>query len=458
MVHHDTLPHDEEKHIDALCETVLESYKIPKDQYNAYDVKRGLRNLDGSGVLAGLTQISEVHGYIVYEGEKTADHGTLAYRGYDINDLAANCGIDGRYGFEEICFLLLEGRLPTRTELENFCRFMAKCAQLPDDFAEDMILKAPSRDIMNKLARSTLALYSYDDNPDECSVQNIMRQSIHLIARLPVMAAYAYRVKRHYYDGHSLILHQHNPDYSLAENLLQMSRSNKKFTPEEARVLDLALILHAEHGGGNNSAFTCRVLSSSGTDTYSAISGAISALKGPRHGGANAQVVKMMADIKANVQNWTDADEVYEYLTKIIRKEAGNGSGLIYGMGHAVYTLSDPRAAILKQQAKKLCRTEEEAAEYALYNLVEELAPKAIAALKNDNKVVSANVDFYSGFVYRMLNIPEEMFTPIFAIARCAGWSAHRLEEVISGKRVLRPAYKSICRNNKTFIPLDERN
>lgn len=440
-----------EKHnqIESLYSNILETYSIPSEKYRKYDVKRGLRNIDGSGVLAGLTKVSEVHGYIVSEDEKHPVDGTLAYRGYDIRDLAENCGIDGRFRFEQVCFLLLEGRLPEKEEFERFREFMADSSELPESFTEDMILKQPSRDIMNKLARSVLTLYSYDPEPDNCSIKNVLRQSIQLISQMPILAAYAYRAKRHYFDGSSLILHQPKKEYSIAENLLRMLRSNKTFDPAEAEVLDLALMLHAEHGGGNNSTFTCRVLSSSGTDTYGTIAASISALKGPRHGGANAKVIQMMDHIKANVSDLTNDDEIAEYLTKIVRKEAFDNSGLIYGIGHAVYTASDPRAVILKEKARELAEKTGHAEDFALYDKVERLGKEVLRAEKDPNKVVCANVDFYSGFVYRMLNIPPELFTPIFAMARVAGWCAHRIEEIVSGGKIIRPAYKAICKNGE---------
>ena len=320
-----------------------------------------------------------------------------------------------------------------------------------------MILKSPSRDIMNKMARSVLSLYSYDDNPDDCSVENILRQSIQLLARIPMIAAYGYSAKVHYFDNKSLILHQPKSELSIAENLLRMLSKNKQFTEFDAEILDTALMLHAEHGGGNNSTFTCRVLSSSGTDTYSAIGSAICSLKGPKHGGANAQVMRMMGNIMKNVQNWDNDDEVYAYLKKIVNKQANDRSGLIYGMGHAVYTLSDPRTVILKKKAAKLSNLTGHEEEFKLYNTVERLAPIVFADVKKDKKMICANVDFYSGFVYKMLNIPPEMYTPLFAISRTAGWCAHRMEEVLSCNRIIRPAYKSLCRNSKEYVPIDER-
>lgn len=438
-------------------EQVTQFYRIDKDEYLTYQVKRGLRNMDGSGVLAGLTNVSEVHGYVVSESEKTPIHGQLSYRGYNIEDLTASFGINNRFGFEEIIYLLLFGTLPTKDELTEFCSFLAMSRELPTFFTEDMILKNPSKDIMNKLARSVLTLYSYDKNPDDCSIENVITQSIKIMARLPIIAANAYSAKRHYFDQKSLILHRPKDELSIAENILRMLSKNKEFTEEDARILDTTLMLHAEHGGGNNSTFTCRVLSSSGTDTYSAIGSAISALKGPRHGGANAKVMSMMADIQKNVQNWENRDEVYSYLCKIVNKEAHDKSGLIYGMGHAVYTLSDPRAVILKKNALSMAERLGYMEEFKLYELIEELGPQVYKELKHQNKIICANVDFYSGFVYKMLRIPPEIYTPLFAISRTAGWCAHRIEEIISGGKIIRPAYKSLCRNSREYVRIEDR-
>ena len=440
-----------------ICDNAVDYYRIDKDEYLTYQVKRGLRNMDGSGVLAGLTNVSEVHGYVVSESEKSPIHGELSYRGYNIKDLTKSFGIDNRFGFEEVTYLLLFGKLPTKDELTEYCSFLAQSRELPAFFIEDMILKCPSKDIMNKLSRSVLTLYSYDKNPDDCSIENVTKQSIKLLSRLPIIAAHSYSSKRHYFDNKSLILHRPKAELSIAENLLRMLSKNKQFTEEDAQILDTTLMLHAEHGGGNNSTFTCRVLSSSGTDTYSAIGSAISALKGPRHGGANAKVMQMMDDIQSHVKNWESRDEVYEYLCKIVRKEANDRSGLIYGMGHAVYTLSDPRAVILKENAKKLSDRLGFEKEFNLYNLIEELGPQVFRDVKGVKKIICTNVDFYSGFVYKMLKIPPEMYTPLFAISRTAGWCAHRLEEIISGGRIIRPAYKSLCRNERDYIPMDER-
>ncbi len=442
----------------AMLNEASKTYSTDNYQYNKYNIKRGLRNQDGSGVLVGFTNISEVHGYVVSEDEKTPIKGELSYRGYDINDLVRNAGINKRFGFEEICYLLLIGTLPNKNELETFCEFLAQKRPLPEYFTEDMILKAPSLDIMNKMARSVLTLYSYDDNPDQNTIENMLRQSFQLIARMSALAVYSYNAKRHHFDKKSLILHQPKPHLSIAENLLRMLHPNKEFTELDAEVLDATLMLHAEHGGGNNSAFTCRVLSSSGTDTYSAIAGAISSLKGPKHGGANLQVTRMMDNIMKNVNDWSDDTKVYDYLEKIVRKKANDRSGLIYGMGHAVYTLSDPRAILLKEKAKELSIQKGLDSEYDLYTRVEKLAPQVFADVKGTSKDLCANIDLYSGFVYNTLKIPTEMYTPLFAIARTAGWCAHRIEEVLCSDRIIRPAYKSLAKTkSKTYIPMDER-
>lgn len=429
---------------------------IPKHYYSEYNVKRGLRNPDGTGVLAGLTAIGEVHGYVLDEGNKSPIPGKLRYRGIDVEDIVSHCGAEGRFGFEETAFLLLFGFLPTREMLDSFTHVLSARRELPHSFTEDMILKAPSPNIMNKLARCVLALYSYDDNPDGLEIANLLRQSLDLIARFPTMITHAYAVKKHYYDEGSLVLHHPNPSASSAENLLYMIRDNHVYTKEEAEILDLCLILHAEHGGGNNSAFSVRVMSSTNTDTYSAISAAIGSLKGPKHGGANDKMLSQMNEIKANVSNWQSEDEVLEYLCKIIRKEAGDGKGLIYGTGHAVYTVSDPRAVILKERARTLAASKGRLEEFALYDLVERLAPTAFEKVKGEKRLLCANVDFYSGFVYQMLDIPQELFTPIFAMSRIVGWCAHRVEEVLTGGKIIRPAYKSISKRSP-YVEIDER-
>ncbi len=431
--------------------------KIPKHYYSEYNVKRGLRNADGTGVLAGLTSIGEVRGYVVDDGEKSPIEGQLRYRGISVEDIVANGKGEDGFGFEEVIFLLIFGYLPKREEMTSFNKMLAESRTLPEGFAEDMILKAPSNNIMNKLARSVLALYSYDEqNPDDISIEALLRQSLELIARFPTLIAYAYAAKRHYYDGKSLILHNPNPELSTAENFLYMIRPDHKYTPEEAKVLDLALILHAEHGGGNNSAFSIRVLSSSNTDTYSAVAAAIGSLKGPKHGGANQKTLAQMEEMKRNIKDWTNEEEVYNYLCKIVNKEAGDGSGLIYGIGHAIYTLSDPRAVLLKESAETLAKQKGKEAEFGLYSMIEELSPRVFENLKGITAPMPANVDLYSGFIYKMLELPEELYTPIFAMARIVGWCAHRMEEVLTGGKIVRPAYKSIAKRIE-YTPIDSR-
>ena len=428
-----------------------------KELFKQYSVKRGLRNDDGTGVMAGLTSVVAVLGYYIYVGVNIPMEGHLRYRGYDLTDIVKNCEKEKRFGFEEVAYLLLFGHLPDKKTLDDFSRLIGNLRVLPEGFAEDMILKAPSKNIMNKIARSVLASYSYDSNPDDISTGNILRQSIELIARLPVMAAYGYQAKSHYHDGKSLYLHTPQPRLSTAENLLYMIRPDNKYTREEAEMLDVLLMIHAEHGGGNNSAFTTRVVSSSDTDTYSAIAAAIGSLKGPKHGGANAKVMGMMEEIKANVKHWEDDEEVKAFLAKILRKEAFDGSGLIYGMGHAIYTYSDPRCILLKEKAGQLVSNHPEfEKEFKLYCSVERLTPGVFAEVKNNHKVMCANVDMYSGFVYKMLGIPTEMYTPLFAISRIVGWCAHRLEEVIGCGRIIRPAYKSMV-HSKEYTKIDNR-
>lgn len=445
-----------EEYIELIIHPTKAWNHIPKHYYSEYNVKRGLRNPDGTGVLAGLTAIGEVHGYVLDEGNKSPIPGKLRYRGIDVEEIVSHCSEEKRFGFEETAFLLLFGFLPTREMLDSFTHVLSARRELPHSFTEDMILKAPSPNIMNKLARCVLALYSYDDNPDGLEIANLLRQSLDLIARFPTMITHAYAVKKHYYDEGSLVLHHPNPSISSAENLLYMIRDNHVYTKEEAEILDLCLILHAEHGGGNNSAFSVRVMSSTNTDTYSAISAAIGSLKGPKHGGANDKMLSQMNEIKANVTDWKNEDEVLEYLCKIIRKEAGDGKGLIYGTGHAVYTVSDPRAVILKERAKALAESKGRSEEFALYDLVERLAPLAFEKVKGEKRLLCANVDFYSGFVYQMLDIPQELFTPIFAMSRIVGWCAHRVEEVLTGGKIIRPAYKSISKRSP-YVEIDER-
>lgn len=453
------LNNEERKRLEEhFCNVAADLYKpFPRETFKEYSVKRGLRNDDGTGVMAGLTSIGSVVGYYIDDGEKMPMEGHLRYRGYDITDLVRNCEKEKRFGFEEAAYLLLFGQLPTAGRLESFSRLIGTMRRLPEGFAEDMILKAPSTNIMNKMARSVLAAYSYDSNPDEISVGNILRQSIELIARLPVMAAYGYQAKSHYHDGNSLYLHSPQPRLSTAENFLYMIRPDNKYTIEEAEMLDVMLMIHAEHGGGNNSAFAARVVSSSGTDTYSAIAAAIGSLKGPRHGGANAKVMGMMEEIKANVKDWKDEDEVSAYLEKIQRKEAFDGSGLIYGMGHAIYTYSDPRCVLLKERASRLAdKNSDFSDEFNLYKLVEKLTPEVFARVKKSKKVMCANVDMYSGFVYKMLGIPSDMYTPLFAMSRIVGWCAHRLEETLGSTRIIRPAYKSIV-HSREYVKIEDR-
>jgi len=431
------------------------NYIDPK-LHEKYNTKRGLRNKDGTGVLVGLTEIGEVHGYILDEGEKVPIEGQLFYRGIEVKDLVKGFQKEKRHGFTEVCYLLLFGQLPNAEQLNQFETLLADNRLLPDGFTEDMILKAPSRDIMNKLARSVLACYSYDPNPDDTSVANVLRQCIELIARLPTMAAYGYQARAHFFGNKSLYIHKPRKDLTPAENFLHMIRPDNVYTDLEAEVLDLCLVLHAEHGGGNNSAFTTHVISSTDTDTYSVIAGAIGSLKGPKHGGANIKVIQMFEDLKSHVSDWSNEKEIKEYLIKILRKETFDRMGLIYGLGHAVYTLSDPRALLLKEKAAELSKEKEMEEEFQLYNLVEEIAPQVIADEKGVDKKFVVNVDFYSGFVYKMLNIPVELYTPIFAISRIAGWSAHRIEEIVSGGRIIRPAYKSVM-PRRAYLPLHQR-
>ncbi len=430
--------------------------KIDPALYDKFGVKRGLRNKNGTGVLAGLTEIGNVSGYAIEDGEKIPSHGQLFYRGIDVNDIVDGFQEDDRFGFEEACYLLLFGSLPTKSELEEFNEVLGENRDLPDGFTEDMILKAPSPDIMNKLARSVLATYSYDQEPDDTSIDNMLRQCIQLIARFPILVAYAFQAKSHYYDDKSLYIHNTTTHLSTAENFLHMLRMDNSFTKAEAELLDLCLVLHAEHGGGNNSAFTTRVVSSSGTDTYSAVAAAIGSLKGPKHGGANNKVRQMMDDVKENVKNWEDEAEIESYLTKILKKEANDHSGLIYGMGHAIYTLSDPRAVMLKKKAHALAIEKDMMKEFRLYEIIEKLAPEVFSKVKGSTKDICANVDFYSGFVYSMLQIPPELYTPIFAIARIGGWCAHRIEEFYGANRIIRPAYKNITDYRK-YSKIKER-
>lgn len=442
---------------EALCRAAGAAYSIEASLYQRYNVKRGLRNADSTGVLVGLTNIGDAHGYIVNEGDKIPEHGVLRYRGINVYDIVRACREEDRHGFEEITYLLLFGVLPTKEQLMDFSAFLGSQRNLPEGFTEDMILKAPSQNIMNKLARSILASYSYDDNPDDLSLENMLRQSIELIARIPTMVVYGYYAKAHYYDKKSLIIHAPDPALSTAENLLRMMRPDNSFTKLEADTLDECLIIHAEHGGGNNSSFTTHVVSSTGTDTYSAIASAVGSLKGPLHGGANIKVREMIDNFKQNVKDITSREEVGAYIEKILKKEAFDGAGLIYGMGHAIYTLSDPRAVILKEKALALAKEKGREDEFTLYALIEELTPGIFCSLRGVERAMCANVDLYSGFVYSMLGIPHELYTPLFAISRTAGWCAHRMEEVLCGGKIIRPAYKNVFRK-KEYNPIKERN
>lgn len=442
--------------IQSLCEEFRKYNHIDSSYYDVYNVKRGLRNNDGTGVLAGLTRVCNVHGYVLDEGEKAPVDGVLTYRGIRVSELVEGCIRDDRFGFEEAIWLLLFGRLPTQAQLSSFREIMAAQRELPVSFFEDIILKNPSRNLMNMLARSVLALYAYDPNPDSNEYENLIRQSISLIARMPVIMVAAYQVKRRAFERESMYVHDPLPTFSVAENILHSLRSDMQFTREEAKLLDICLILHAEHGGGNNSAFTARSVSSTGSDTYSAIAAAIGSLKGPRHGGANFKVMEMLGFLEKEVQNPDDDAQVKDFLARLIRGEAGDRSGLVYGMGHAVYTKSDPRAVILKKYAVRMAAGTPIEREFQLLDAVERLTPEVFAAVKGSKKVVCANVDMYSGLVYKMLKIPYDMYTALFAAARTPGWCAHRVEEVVYGDRLMRPAYKSLAAD-QAYLPMEER-
>lgn len=429
---------------------------IDTELFTKYDVKRGLRDLNGKGVLAGLTNISDVRAKKNVDGVEVPTHGRLFYRGYDINDLVAGFTKDNRFGFEEVTYLLLFNKLPNEKELADFRILLSKYRSLPTSFVRDIIMKAPSSDMMNTLARSVLTLYSYDDRADDVSLPNVLRQCLQLISLFPMLSIYGYQAYCHYHDGKSLFIHPPVSELSMAENILHILRPDSSYTPLEAKLLDVALVLHMEHGGGNNSSFTTHVVTSSLTDTYSVIAAAIGSLKGPRHGGANIKVVQMFEDMKAEVKDWTDEDEVAGYLRRLLHKEAFDHAGLIYGVGHAIYSKSDPRAVILKSFVEKLSVEKGLEKEFSLYSLVEKLAPEIISAERQMYKGVSINVDFYSGFVYHMLDLPMELYTPIFAIARIAGWSAHRMEELANNGKIIRPAYKPIG-EDCTYINMSDR-
>ena len=442
--------------IEKLTDICKDNTSLDLSLYAKYDVKRGLRDINGKGVLAGLTQVSNVQATKVVDGKEVSCAGKLSYRGYDIKDLTKGFIQDDRYGFEEVAYLLLFGKLPDKQQLMDFTELLANQRSLPTNFVRDVIMKAPSRDIMNGLSRSVLTLYSYDHNPDDTSLPNVLRQCLNLISVFPLLSVYGYQAYNHYVKGKSLYIHNPKKDLTTAENILRMLRPDKKYTHLEAKILDIALILHMEHGGGNNSTFTTHVVSSSGTDTYSAIAAALGSLKGPKHGGANIKVVSMFHDMKKEVKDWTDEDEVRVYLKKLLHKEAFDRKGLIYGMGHAIYSVSDPRAEVFKAYVETLAREKGRMKDYALYSMVERLAPEVIAEERRIYKGVSANVDFYSGFVYSMLDLPLELYTPMFAVARIVGWSAHRMEELINADKIIRPAYKNVLAPS-IYVPLAER-
>ena len=441
------------KKLDKICEN---NSRIDPKFYSKYKVFRGLRDLEGKGVLTGLTEISEVYAKKEVDGKLIPCHGQLFYRGINIEDLVKGFFKEDRFGFEETAYLLLLGELPNKEQLEEFSEILASYRSLPTSFVRDIIMKAPSFDMMNTLARSVLTLYSYDENPNDISISNVLRQSLQLISIFPLLSVYGYQAYNHYHNEESLIIHTPNTTLSTAENILYMLRPDSKYSKLEARILDLALVLHAEHGGGNNSSFTTHVVSSSGTDTYSVIAAALGSLKGPKHGGANIKVMQMFKDMKENVHDWEDEEEIAMYLNALLNKEAFDKSGLIYGIGHAIYSVSDPRAKVFKAFVKKLSEEKGLTKEYNLYETVERLAPKVIAKNRKTYKGVSANIDFYSGFVYSMLGLPEELYTPIFAMARIVGWSAHRIEELINADKIIRPAYMNVL-ERRPYVEIDKR-
>lgn len=443
--------------IKALSDICLKNGVIEPELYTKHKVNRGLRDLNGNGVLTGLTEISEINAFqTTKSGEKKPIEGELYFHGVNVENLVSGFIGEDRAGFEETTYLLLFGKLPTESELKAFCALLSKYRTLPTSFVRDIILKAPSNDMMNTLARSVLTLHAYDNNANDTSVPNVLRQSLLLIAVFPMLAVYGYQAYRHYFCGDDLFIHTPKPKRSAAENILQMLRKNGKYTELEARILDLALVLHAEHGGGNNSTFTTHVVSSSGTDTYSSVAASLCSLKGPKHGGANIKVSQMFEDMKTAIKDWSDEDEIRRYLSDLLNKKAFDKAGLIYGMGHAVYSLSDPRANIFKGFVEKLSAEKDRMKEYGLYSAVARLAPEVIGRERKIYKGVSANVDFYSGFVYSMLDLPTELYTPIFAIARISGWSAHRIEELINAGKIIRPAYMNVSARYP-YIPLDQR-
>ncbi len=445
-----------EQKIAQYSESARASSIVDSSLYAKYEVKRGLRDISGKGVLAGLTEISEVMAYRIEEGDLIPCEGRLFYRGYDIRDLVNGFLEDKRFGFEEICFLLIMGHLPSRSEYAEFRQVLGSLMSLPDEFLRNTIMNAPGQDMMNQLATSILTLYTYDPDPENISIPNVLRQCLQLIAQFPSLMVYGFQSYAYYYNKQSLIIHTPEPKLSIAQNILHMLRPDSNFTELEAKILDLALALHAEHGGGNNSTFTNHVVTSSGTDTYSAMAASLCSLKGPRHGGANIKVVQMFEDMKANIKDWKDNDEICRYVERLLDKDAFDKSGLVYGIGHAVYSLSDPRSLILRGFVEELARSKGAEEEYDFYSRVEVLAPEVISHRRKMYKGVSANIDFYSGFVYKMLDLPPALYTPLFATARIAGWSAHRIEELANEGKIIRPAYKAVC-GHKEYTGMEQR-
>ena len=429
---------------------------IDVDLYGKYNVKRGLRNADGTGVLVGLTRVGDVHGYDLEDGKPVPVDGKLYYRGIDVEEIVRAAARENRFAFEETTYLLMFGQLPSKEALTDFTALIGNSRELPKNFAEDSIMKFPARDMMNKLARSVLTLYSYDDAPEDRSPENVLRQCLGLIARFPTIVAYSYMSKKHYFDHESLIIHQPDPSHSTAETILSLIRPDKKYSRLEAELLDMALVLHAEHGGGNNSTFAVHLVSSADTDTFSAIAAGVGSLKGFKHGGANIKVMEMMENIKNNVKHWDNEGEVADYLVSILKSEVFDHTGLIYGQGHAVYTISDPRALLLRDKAAALAEERDLMAEFNLYRLIEKLTPEVFKSVKGSGKAICTNVDFYSGFIYKMMGIPDDIYTPIFAISRVAGWCAHHMEELISGGRIIRPAYKCV-QSTLPYAHMDKR-
>ena len=442
--------------IEALTSICVEHGQIPEGIYDQHHVFRGLRDKNGKGVLTGLTNISTVTSTKIVDGKSVPCEGELRYRGYDVKDLVKGFVSEERFGFEETAFLLIFGRLPKEDELASFGQLLGRYRTLPTNFVRDVIMKAPGKDMMNTLQRGVLTLYGYDDMADDISLSNVMRQCLQLISTVPLLAVYGYSAYRHYIEGKSLYIHSPKPELSTAENILRMLRPDKSYTPLEARILDIALVLHMDHGGGNNSTFTNRVVTSSGTDTYSAIAAALSSLKGPKHGGANLKVAHMFDEMKEEVRDWKDDEEIITYLNRLLNKEAFDHSGLIYGMGHAVYSISDPRAQIFKGYVERLAKAKGMDDEFNFYSRVEKLATELIQSKRKIYKGVSANIDFYSGFMYRMRELPDQLFTPMFATARMVGWSAHRMEELMNCDKIIRPAYQSIAAE-RSYVPMKQR-